>query len=53
MRKLFWIVCVCLVFSSMGCLTDQIRGDNGHISKMGASSRARQIEDDVDWGTTF
>ena len=52
-----WLLLVCLVFSfsSTGCFKwlDDIRRDDGHISQMGGSARARQIESDVDWGVNF
>ena len=55
MRRLLCVICICFSVSSVGCFKflDDIRRDNGHISKVGASSRARQIEEDVDWSTSF
>ena len=55
MRRLLCVICLCFSFSSVGCVTflDDIRRDDGHISKVGASARARQIEENVDWGTSF
>ncbi len=55
MRRLLCVICLGFSISSVGCFKfiDDIRNDNGHISKTGTSSRARQIENDVDWGTSF
>ena len=55
MRRLLCVVCLCFSFSSVGCFKflDEARRDSGHISKMGSSARARQIEENVDWGTSF
>ena len=55
MRRLLCVICLCFSISSVGCFKflDDIRRDDGHISKMGASARARQIEENVDWGTSF
>lgn len=55
MRRLLCVICLGFSFSSVGCFKflDDIRRDNGHISKMGVSARARQAEDNVDWGTSF
>lgn len=55
MRRLLCLVCLCFCVSSVGCFKflDDLRRDDGHISKIGASARARQVEGDVDWGTSF
>jgi hypothetical protein len=55
MRRIMWVICAALAFSSVGCFSflDDIRRDDGHISRMGGSAKARSIENDVDWGTHF
>ncbi len=51
MRRMLWLACLCLCIPSIGCFgfLDDLRRDSGHIHKFGASSRARQIESDLDW----
>jgi hypothetical protein len=55
MRRILCVICVAFAISSVGCFSfmDDIRRDTGHISKMGGSAKARSIENDVDWGTSF
>ena len=51
MRRMLWLVCLCLCIPSIGCFKwlEDARRDDGHISKMGGSTRARQIENELDW----
>ena len=52
MRRLFVLICFCLVSaSSAGCFLDDIRRDKGGITRTAVSARARQIEDDMSWGS--
>ena len=52
MRRLFLLLCLCLfTASSTGCILDEIRRDNGGITRSAVSAKARQIEDDLDWGS--
>jgi hypothetical protein len=55
MRRMLCVICAAFAFSSVGCVTflDRIRHDDGHISKLGGSAKARAIESDLDWGTSF
>ena len=55
MRRILCVICAFWAFSSVGCFKfiDDIRRDDGHISKLGASAKARSIENDLDWGTSF
>jgi hypothetical protein len=55
MRRILCVICAAIAFSSVGCfsLLDDIRRDDGHITKFGASAKARSIENDMDWGTQF
>jgi hypothetical protein len=55
MRRILCVICVAFALSSVGCFSfiDDFRRDDGHISKMGGSAKARSIENDLDWGTQF
>ena len=54
MRRLFLLVGLCLFCaSSTGCFLDEIRRDNGGITRSAVSSKARQIEDDMNWGSMW
>ena len=55
MRRFLCVIFVAFAFSSVGCFSflDDIRRDDGHISKMGGSAKARSIENDLDWGVDF
>jgi hypothetical protein len=49
------VICLCFSFSSVGCFKfiDDLRRDDGHISKVGGSAKARSVEDNLDWGTSI
>ena len=52
MRRLFLFVSLSFfIVSSSGCFLDEIRRDNGGITRTAVSARARQIEDDLNWGS--
>lgn len=55
MQRLLWVLCFSFSITSMGCFRwlDEVRRDSGHLSKLGASAKARQIESDMDWGPSF
>jgi hypothetical protein len=55
MCRILRAICIALACSTVGCVTflDKIRHDDGHISKLGGSAKARAIENDLDWGTSF
>ena len=55
MRRILCIVCIAFSFCSASCVSflDTVRHDDGHISRMGGSAKARSIENDLDWGTQF
>lgn len=55
MRRVLCILCTAFAFSSVGCFKfiDDLRRDDGHITQLGASAKARAIESDMDWGTSF
>ena len=52
MRRLLLLLCLCLfTASSAGCFLDEIRRDNGGITRTAVSAKAKQIEDDMSWGS--
>jgi len=53
MKRFLFVICLAFSVSPAGCVLDNLRRDDGHISRMGGSAKARQIEEDLDWGTSF
>ena len=50
MRKLLWLVCVAACLSGLGCL-DELRRGNSGLTRTAVSDQARQVENDLDWGS--
>ncbi len=50
MRKLLWLVAMCLSVSSIGCFLDNALRSTA-LTRTAGSERARQVENDLDWGT--
>jgi hypothetical protein len=49
MRRLLWLMLLGFSVSSTGCILHKLLNDKPGITKMGGSSKARQIESDLDW----